>query len=136
VATATPAFAALSGPVTFTGVACKDPGQPFNYLFSVTITNSNAQQLQVNFQNLIINGVTGTSICPTTVTVGANSTSTVTLIAGGFTNSANGSATLNYTFGPVGGPFTAGQASTQFRNDIPPIQNPSCPLTVPAGCST
>ena len=47
VATATPAFAALSGPVTFTGVACKDAGHPFSYLFSVTIVNSNNQPLQV-----------------------------------------------------------------------------------------
>jgi hypothetical protein len=135
VATATPAFAALSGPVTFTGVACKDPGNPFRYLFSVTITNSNNQPLQVNFQNLVINGVTGTSICPTSATVPANGSITVTLIAGGFTNSANGTATLNYTFGPVGGPYVAGQASTQFNNDIPPLQNPSCTLSIPAGCT-
>ena len=125
VATATPAFAALSGPVTFTGVACKDPGNPFRYLFSVSITNSNNQPLQVNFQNLVINSVTGTSICPTTAQVPANSTVTITLLGGGYTNSANGSAALNYTFGPVGGPYVAGQASTQFNNQIPPIQNPS-----------
>ncbi len=134
VATATPAFA-LSGPVTFTGVACKDPGNPFRYLFSVTITNSNAQPLQVNFTSLVINGVTGTSICPTSATVAANSTATFTLIAGGFTNSANGSATLNYSFGPVGGPYVAGQASTAFNNSIPPIQNPSCTLSIPSGCN-
>ena len=47
VASAAPAMA-LSGPVTFTGRACKSPGNPKRYLFEITVTNSNNVPLQLN----------------------------------------------------------------------------------------
>ena len=45
----------------------------------------------------------------------------------------NGTATLNYSFGPVGGPYVNSSASTGFNN-LPPLQNPACTLNIPAGC--
>ena len=132
VASAAPAMA-LSGPVTFTGRACKSPGNPKRYLFEITVTNSNNVPLQLNAISLVINGVTSANVCPTTGTIAANSSQNVTIAAGTYPDSANGTAILNYSFGPVGGPYVTSSASTTF-NDLPPIANPACPLSIPLGC--
>ena len=123
----------LPGPVTFTGRACKSPGNPKRYLFEITVTNSNNVPLQLNAISLVINGVTSANVCPTTGTIAANSSQNVTIAAGTYPDSANGTAILNYSFGPVGGPYVTSSASTTF-NDLPPIANPACPLSIPLGC--
>jgi len=132
VASAAPAMA-LSGPVTFTGVGCKSPGGQKIYVFQLSVTNDNNVALQLNSTSLVINGVTGPTVCPASGTIGPHSTQLITIAGGLFADSANGTATLNYTFGPVGGPFVASSASTGFNN-LPPLQNPACPLNIPAGC--
>ena len=132
VASAAPAMA-LSGPVTFTGRACKSAGNPKLYVFELSVTNTNNVPLQLNAISLDINGTTRTNLCPSSGTIAANSTQIVTIAAGFYPDSENGTATLVYSFGPVGGPFIESSASTNF-NALPPLQNPACPLTIPAGC--
>ena len=87
VASAAPAMA-LSGPVTFTGRACKSPGNPKRYLFEISVTNSNNVPLQLNAISLVIDGVTSANVCPTTGTIAPNSTQTVVIAAGTYPDSA------------------------------------------------
>lgn len=132
VASAAPAFA-LSGPVTFTGRACKSPGGNSRYLFEISITNSNNFPIILHPVSLVVNGVTSSTLCPGDQTVPANSTRTFTFIAGVFGNSANGTALFNYTYGQTGTELT-GQASSGFNN-LPPILGTTCQLTLPEGCT-
>jgi hypothetical protein len=132
VASAAPAMA-LSGPVTFTGRACKSPGNPKRYIFELSVTNTTNAPLVFNAVSLVVDGVTSANVCPTTGTIAPQTTQNVVVAAGTYPDSQNGTATFNYTFGPVGGPFVAGSASTQF-NALPPINNPDCQLSIPTGC--
>ena len=132
VASAAPAMA-LSGPVTFTGRACKSPGNPKRYLFEITVVNDNNVPLEFHAISLVINGVTSANVCPDEGTIAANSTLTLTIAAGTYPDSANGTAILNYSFGPVGGPYITTSASTNF-GELPPIFGSNCPLSIPTGC--
>ncbi len=133
VASAAPAFA-LSGPVTFTGLACKSPGNNSRYLFQISVTNTNNVPIVIHPVSLVVNGDTSETICPATdQTVPAHGQATFTFIAGRFSNSANGTAVFNYTYGPAGN-LVPGQASSGF-NDLPPIQGAQCQLDVPTGCT-
>lgn len=132
VASAAPAFA-LSGPVTFTANACKDPGNNSRYLFQISVTNGTNVPLTIHPVNLVVNNDIGETICPGNQVVAPNSTATFTFIAGTYDNSANGTAIFNYTYGPTGNEFV-GQASSGFNN-LPPIMNSTqCQLSIPATC--
>lgn len=109
-------------PVTFTGEACKEPGNPKYYRFQLIVSNPTGSPLVVSFDSLTVNGVTKSPVDPTGTTVPAHTQRTITIRAGLYADSANGSATLNYTAGGV-----SGSTSTSF-NDLPPVQNPGCPL--------
>jgi hypothetical protein len=67
VASAAPAMA-LSGPVTFTGRACKSPGNPKRYIFELSVTNTTNAPLVFNAVSLVVDGVTSANVCPTTGT--------------------------------------------------------------------
>lgn len=108
-------------PVTFTGLACKEPGNPKFYRFQLIVSNPTGSPLLVTFDSLNVNGVTK-PVDPTSTTVPAHTQRTITIRGGLYADSANGTATLNYTAGGV-----SGSTSTNF-GDLPPVQNPSCPL--------
>ena len=132
VASAAPAMA-LSGPVTFTGRACKSPGNPKRYLFEITVTNSNNVPLQLNAISLVINGVTSANVCPTTGTIAANSPRTSPSLRGP-TPTAPTERPFSTTRSVRSAvPTSTSSASTTF-NDLPPIANPACPLSIPLGC--
>lgn len=103
VASAAPALAA-SGPVVLTGRACKDPGNQGNksYYFEVKLTNTTSSTVTYTFTQISINGET-TTVTPKTVDVSSGQTKTVVLTAAGLSDSANGTAKLDYSIGTVAG---------------------------------
>ena len=127
VAAATPAMAASPKPcvgavcVTLTGDACKHPGNPKWYHFGVTIKNSSTTDtFTVQFASMNVNGEIKTptsspgGLSPSSTTIGPNTTLSVIIDAGLYSNSANGVATLTFSVGGVQG------SATTNVNDLPP----------------
>lgn len=114
VASTVPVAAASEVPVTLTGVGCKEPGNPKFYRFQVVITNDNNSSVTVYFDSFTVNGVNKTPVDPTSTTVPPFTQRTITVRAGTFADSANGTATLFYTLNGV-----SDSTSTAF-NDLPP----------------
>ncbi|QMU97407.1 hypothetical protein FVO59_09400 [Microbacterium esteraromaticum] len=113
VASTVPFAAASYVPVELTGIACKEPGNPKYYRFQVVITNDNPYPVTVEFDQLDIEGVKR-DVDPTSTTVPPNTKRTITIRAGLYGDSANGTATLYYTIDGV-----QSTAATGF-NDLPP----------------
>lgn len=114
VASTVPLAAASYVPVTLTGIACKEPGNPKRYRFQVKIVNDNRTPVTVTFVSLNINGVVRSPVDPASTTVPANTQRLITVRAGLYPDSANGTATLTYQIDGVN--YTT---STSF-NDLPP----------------
>lgn len=119
VAGAAPAFATSSSNcvgaacVTLSGNVCKHPGEPKYYHFEVCFTNT-GPAVKVTFTEMIINGISRSTI-PTTYMIPANVTNSCIVIdAGLYDNSANGASELKFTIGD-----TPGSATGTF-NDINP----------------
>ncbi|MEJ1090731.1 hypothetical protein [Microbacterium istanbulense] len=122
VASTVPLAAASYVPVTLTGIACKEPGNPKYYRFQVKITNDNLAAVTVTFVSLTINGLTLSTVDPGSTTVPSFTERLITVRDGTYPDSANGTATLTYSIDGV--QYTT---STSF-NDLPPTNG------VGAGC--
>lgn len=127
VVAAAPAYAASPKPcvgavcVTLTGDACKHPGNPKWYHFGVTIKNDSlTDTFTVNFVSMNVNGELKTptsspgGLIPAGTTIAPNTTTSLVVDAGLYSNSANGVATLTFSVNGV-----AGSATTNV-NDLPP----------------
>ncbi len=126
VASAAPAMAA-SGPVVLTGRACKGPGNGANtkdYYLEVILNNTSSTSLkQFCFTSIVLIGATIPLNPPQCYNVGAGTEQTVTITINNRPDSANGSATLNYTID--GNPGTTSATYTSF----PPLGgDPKCYL--------
>lgn len=123
VASAAPAMAA-SGQITptFVGGACKHPGNPKYYHFTMTFKNQTGSPITVNLDKMVINGETGASMFPTSFIVPANTTVTVCVDSGLFGNSANGLGVLYFHY--VFNSQTINDTISTSINSLPPCDNP------------
>ena len=157
VGVAAPAFAASPPTVTVTpcGNACKHPGEGQNdktYHFTFCFqTNSGLVGNSVTLVSMTVNGVNKTNLVPTSVTVLPGAPVCIYVDAAGYADSANGTATLFFSYALSSAPGTTinGSVTTAF-NALPPcgtgadpFNNPELPHTpqgdathVPTNCVT
>jgi len=116
-------------PVTLNGTFCKVPGggTEKTYIVEATVVNPSGNPLTVSFDSMTVNGSTQGGLSPASITVDPHTKCVVTVAAGGYGDSANGQATVNYT---ING--SSASASTAPGNNIPQNNNTSsgCPQTI------
>lgn len=138
VASAVPASAAGTspGPVDpeFTGTFCKHPGEPKYYHSDMTWENLTNCHVEVTIGNMDVNGVSRPGFVSidgkkvTQFTLDPKTTKCYYFDAGTYGDSANGSATLYYTYkvkcdGTVWS-TGSGSVSTTIPNNLPPCKEP------------
>lgn len=130
VASSVPAMAA-SGPIIPrpAGNACKHPGEPKYYHFTFCFNNTSAQSITISLNYMVVNGITGPNTFPASVTVPAGTELCFYVDSGLYDNSANGLATLYFSY-PYLGNTINGTVST-MANDLPPCGTGADPCDNP-----
>jgi hypothetical protein len=129
VATSTPAMAASPGVVSFSGTACKHPGnsvKPFvkDYHFTLLIKNTTGASVNVTFTQMLKLGVARPFSIGAGIAAETTTSKSITVPVGGQSiiahlgddNSSQATITIVYTYDGVGGQ-TSGVPSVTSCND-------------------
>lgn len=103
--------------VSYGGGACKHPGEPKWYHFIFCFDNTSAASITVSLTKMNVNGVERPTL-PTSVTIPADTELCYFVDGGLFSDSANGTATLYYSYTYLGN-LVEGDIQTSF-NSLPP----------------
>jgi hypothetical protein len=135
-ATASPAFAASNGIISFSGTGCKLPGNSQDvykgYVFNMAATNTTNSPVTVTITGATLNGtdlgsvtvinLDGCTVLGSTFTIPANTSLThLALLTQNATNSQNGSLVVSFTVAGDSGT----QETTATASGLGPIQG-SC----------
>lgn len=118
------------------GTFCKHPGNPKYYHAVFCFKNTTAEDITITLGSMVVNGIarqanfSHNDTATPTYTIPANTELCLYVDAGLYDDSANGEATVFFTY-PYGGMTNEGQVSTSGTNNLPPCSNIGQPTDTP-----